>query len=326
MCKKELEKCSSELARINADIKQLKEEKDHIIGEIKNDIKSWHKKWTRWIIGGFSLLTLCALFKIYTGVIDKSEKFITKSITQKFAEPQINKTLNEVAENQAKEIISNNLVLAIQKANKSINQKIESFKEDLKKFKEEYDSELEKLAAEVNYLKNRNIVLRLSDKAIATGDAIPFEELESIYASATNNDIKMIALAEIFRVKNHFATMTRIKGIDVKYTHPQTGQEFTEKEIPTEALIQWLKEAEPWKYRARIAQLLKKRKEKQVPEALLDAIKNDKNLEVRKNAMNSFEAVTGFKSSDVFKYNPANEWWKENKERVNQTLKDLQKK
>ena len=38
--------------------------------------------------------------------------------------------------------------------------------------------------------------------------------------------------------------------------------------------------------------------------------------------MDSFETVTGFKSSDVFKYEPAEKWWEENKERIEKDLKD----
>lgn len=319
-----LKNLSSEVKKIEENIEQLKIKQGNIVSEIKTDIKKWYKKWAKFIIGGFSLLTIYALFQIYNNVVNKSEEFITKSITLKFAEPKITYTLNEVAENQAQKIIENNLDPAIQKATSSINQKIESFEKDLQEFKDKYDSELKKLAKEVEYLKNRNVVLKLSDQAIATGDAAPFEELENIYDTSTDNDIKMIALSEVFRVKSHFATMTRIKGITVKYSEPRTGKEFAENEIPTEALIQGLKEAEPWQYRARIAELIKSRKEKKVPEALLGAIKNDKKLEVRKKAIDSFESITGFTSRDVFKYNPVKEWWEQNKKNVEKDLRDLQ--
>lgn len=324
MNEEELKNFSSELQKINTNINLLKQEKGNIVEGIKKDIKSWYKKWYSWTIGGFSLLTLYALFQIYINVVHKSEEFITKSITQKFAEPQINNTLNKVAENQAQEIIENNLNPAIQRATTSVNQKIESFEKDLDEFKEKYDSELKKLNKEVGYLQNRNIVLKLSDQAIATGDAKPFEELENIYETSTDNDIKTIALSEIFRVKNYFATMTRVKGIDIIYTNTHTGKAFTDEEIPTDILIQGLKDATIWQYRARMADLLKGRKEKQVPEALLNTIENDEKLEVRKKAMDSFESVTGFKSRDVFKYAPAKEWWEKNKVKINNELKELQ--
>ena len=320
-----LNNLSFKVNKIEKDIEKLKAEKESIVSEIKADIKRWYKKWAKYIIGGFSVLTIFALLQIYYNVKNKAEEFITDSITSKFAEPEIKRTLNEVAVNQAQKIIENNLSPAIQKANDSVDQKIEYFEKDLKKFKDKYDSELKTLAKEVEYLKNRNVVLKLSDKAIATGDAAPFEELENIYYNSKDANIKMVALSEIFRVKNIFASMTRIKAIEVKYINPKTGKEFDEKEIPTEALIQGLKKHKTWQYRARIARLLRERKEKQVPEALLDAIENDKKLEVRKEAMDSYESVTGFKSRDVFKYKTAKEWWNKNKKRVDKDLNNLQK-
>lgn len=319
-----LKNLSSEVKKIEEDIEQLKTKQKDIVSGIKTDIKKWYRKRATFIIGGFSLLTIYALFQIYTNVITKSQEFIANSITLKFAEPKITNTLNEVAENQAQKIIENNLNPAIQKATSFVNQKIESFQKDLQEFNKKYDSELEKLVKEVDYIKNRNNVLKLGDEAIATGDAASFEKLKNIYESSTDNDIKMIALSEIFRIKNNFATMTRIKGIEVKYTDSKSGKEFIEKDIPTEALIQGLKEAQPWQYRARIAELLKEKKEKQVPEALLNALKNDDNLEVRKKAMDSFEAITNFKSRDVFNYDLAKEWWEKNKKNAEKDLKDLQ--
>jgi len=318
-----LKKLSSEVNSIEKNIKHLKTQQKNIVSEIKTDIKKWGKKYIGITIGSFSLLTIYAIFQITNIVIDKSEKFITNTITQKFAEPKIIKTFNEVAENQAQKIIFNNLKPAIQKATTTVNQKIKSFERDLGKFKKKYDSELKKLAKEVEYFKNRNVVLKLSDQALATGNAAPFEELKNIFNTSTDEDIKMIALSEIFRVKCHFATMTRIKGIDIKVT-TQTGKKFKENEIPTEILIQKLKTEEVWQFRAKMAELLRSRKEKQVPEALLDAIKNDKKLEIRKRAMDSFQSVTGFTSNDVFEYEPAQKWWKQNKTNIEKKLKKLQ--
>lgn len=315
----------AEVKKVERQIEQFKRNQEDIVSEIQINIKKWLKKWSTFLVGGFSLLTIYALYCIYTNVIDKSEKFITQSITLKFAEPKIAKTLNLVAENQAHKIIEDNLNPAIQKAILSVNEKILFFEKDLQEFKEKYDLQLNNLAQEVNYLKNRNEVLKLSDEAIATGDAGPFEQLQNIYDSSADEHIKKSALSEILRVKNHFATMTRIKGLIVRYTDPKTGKELTDKEIPTEALIQGLRGAEPWQIRARTAELLKERKEKQVPEALLEAVKNDKKLEVRKNALDSFESVTGFSRRDVFEYTAAKGWWEQNKQRVETGLQDLQR-
>ncbi|MFA5090294.1 MAG: HEAT repeat domain-containing protein [Candidatus Omnitrophota bacterium] len=291
---------------------------DSIKKDIKKDVIKWYIKWFIVVIPA-----VVGLMGVYLGIqisvpdiYRKVNKSVTDLITKNFAEPKIAKTLNEVAENQAQEIIKNNLNPAIKQATSDIKVKIGSFETILKNFKDKYDSELEKLVKEVDYIKNRNNVLKLGDETIATGDAASFEKLDNIYKSSSDNDIKMTALSEIFRIKSHFATMTRIKGVEIKYTDDKSGKEFTEKDIPTGVLIQGLKEAQPWQYRARIAELLKEKKEKQVPEALLNALRNDDNLEVRKKAMDSFEAITNFKSRDVFNYDSAKEWWEKNKQEV----------
>lgn len=274
----------------------------------------------------FVLIILSAFYLFQFGELGS---FIFSS---KWADVKFIKEKREEARQDAEEIsqIKNQIQKIFEDSRHSqeiiieTQKRILSLEKDLQNFKDKYDSEVKKLAKEVEYLKNRNEVLKLSDAAVATGDAEPFEKLEKIYILSTDKEIKMAALSQIFRVKNHFATMTRIKGVDVTYTHPQTGKEFIENEVPTEALIQGLKEAKYWKVRARIAELLKERKEKQVPEALLETIKNDKKLEVRKKALDSFESVTGFASRDVLRYTPAKEWWEENKLNVEKDLEDLQ--
>ncbi|MFH1288945.1 MAG: HEAT repeat domain-containing protein [bacterium] len=319
---KKIENFKKELSGITDNIEQLKQDKTKIILDIKSDIKKWCGKHIGWTIGGISILTLYALFQIYTNVVNKSEEFITDTITFKFAEPQIAQTFNSVAENQAKAIIETNLNPAIQKATATINQKIKSFETNLQQFKDKYDTELTRLSKEVEYLKNRNMLLRLSDKAIAEADAQSFDKLESIYESTLDEDLKLVALSEIYRVKLAFLNTTRIKGVEITYTDKRTGKVFKDTEIPTEALIGNLNNNTDWRVRARAIEILKSRKEKQVPETLLNAIQNDKNLEVRAKAVKSFERVTGFKNTDVLNFLPVKNWWKTNQDSVN--LKDLQ--
>jgi len=316
----DLNQIEQQIKTINNQIQELKTEKDKIISSIKNETIGGIKKWIlRWIGGG-----ILSLILMYWTICAGVTRSATNSIREKFAEPKITQTLNEVAQNEAKKIIEDSLNPAVLNATIQINKKIEFFEKDIQEFKNKYDLQLENLVKEVEYLKNRKEVLRLGDEAIATGKSAPFEELENIYYTSDDKDIKMVALSEIFRVKNQFATMTRIKGVDVTYTYPQTKKEFKENDIPTEALIQGLKEAPTWQSRAKIAEILRGRKEKRVPEALLDTIKSDDYLEVRKKAMDSFESITGFTSRDIFKYDPAKQWWETNKVNVEKNLKDLQ--
>ena len=118
--------------------------------------------------------------------------------------------------------------------------------------------------------------------------------------------------------------MTRIKGVKPQWIDPKTKNNITIDNLPTERLIAALSIQENWKIRAKCAEHLKSRKEKGVHEALLNSIKNDAHLEVRKKAMDSFQRVTGFKSSDVFDYAPALKWWDKNKENIYENLKEQQ--
>jgi len=294
------------------------------IDELKNDIvKTLQKKLWGWFLVGLAVLGGVTGLSLW-GIKCKTEQIVINRITKQFEEPKIQEILKSVAESKAKEIIENRLNPEIENAKLTVNQKINSFEEDLTQFKEKYDIELTKLAKEIEYIKNRNEIFKLSDLAISTGDAEPFGKLESIYDTSSDEDIKMSALAGIYQVKEHFATMTRTKGIIIKYPVPYANKVFEEDEIPTEALLEGLKNTKIWQYRARAMEILKYRKEKTVPEALLNTIKNDSNLEVRKKAMDSFQTITGYKSSDVFKYDPAVEWWQQNKSDVESKLKDLQ--
>jgi len=116
----DLKRIASETKQLQGNIEQLKQKQENIVSDIKEDIKKWYKRYTAYAIGSFSLLTILALFQIYTNVKNKSEEFITKSITLKFAEPKIADTLNEVAKTQAKEIIETHLNPAIQKTIKEV--------------------------------------------------------------------------------------------------------------------------------------------------------------------------------------------------------------
>mgnify|MGYP001595983192 CR=1 FL=1 len=54
--------------------------------------------------------------------------------------------------------------------------------------------------------------------------------------------------------------------------------------------------------------------EEGVPEALLEVVEKDQNLNVVKTALDAFESITGFESPDVFGYEFAKKWWDEHKE------------
>ncbi len=107
-----------------------------------------------------------------------------------------------------------------------------------KNLKNKYDSKLTTLSKELKYLESRNIISKFPDHSIATGRSIPYKELENIYNTSTDYEIKMTVLSEILWIINWFASMTRIKGIRCSYMNSQTQKKFTVEDFPTEALIE----------------------------------------------------------------------------------------
>ena len=289
------------------------EEKEKLTSSIKDEIKievlTWVRKWRIRIIGGISIVSIIGLvgmcFAIYHKVEKDASRFITDSITNKFAEPNIRVTLTEVAKNEAKAILKDEIQPAITK-----------FRTDLDNYRTDFSGGYNSLANEIEILQGRNKLVQLADSAIAEGNRSAFEELENISKDLTKDKLSKVARAEMLRVKKFYVGMSRIQGVDLALTDTE-GNKIENEEIPTDALISGLLNKDvDWQLRAKAAELLKKCKEKKVPEKLLKAIQEDSNLDVVKTSLESFEAVTGFKSTDVFSYELVEKWWSENKEEV----------
>ena len=62
--------------------------------------------------------------------------------------------------------------------------------------------------------------------------------------------------------------------------------------------------------------VLGSRNEKGIPNTLLQAAENDSSLDVVKACMGAFSRITGYKSSGVFAYKQAKNWWLRNRENI----------
>ena len=294
-------------------------------GQIEQVKSVFWKTLGKWFLIFIAVLCGVTGLSLY-GIKKRVERKVEALILEQFQEPRIKNIMKSVAKNQAKEIIENNLNPEIAKANLSITKKTNLFNKDITQLKSNYDSQLKALKTEVDYIKQRNTLLKLGDLAIATGDAFSFDKLNDLITdkNETNDEFKTIARSEVFRIKSHFALMTRIKGVDPRWEDPKTKKYVEINDIPTEILIKGLNDSKQWQNRAKLAEYLQHRKEKGVPDALLRAIKKDLHLEVREKAMKSFERVTGFESLDVFNHGPAKVWWNKNKKNIENNLKELQ--
>lgn len=342
----------------------MNNKKQEAIKGIKEDVRKevfrWLNKWKLYIIGGFSIASIFGFIimchYIYKTVTKNTAKFISNSVAVKFAEPTIKQTLNDVAMNQAKVIIEKEVNPGIKQIKQYIEKELTSFNEyindfktqseeeynvlnnEIKKIRKEivrfkkyldntkakYSSEYEELEQQVKILEKRSELTRLADKAIANGDSKAFEDLKKYTSQNVSENISDTAKAELLRVKKFYIGMTRIKGRDISYKG-LLGRKYTGDEISTSVLIKNLKTNSDWRVRVKSAELLGKRKEENIAKVLLKAVKEDENLNVRKEALDAFEKVSGYQSSDVLDYKPALEWWEENKKEIELEFKDKNK-
>lgn len=224
-----------------------------------------------------------------------------------------------MAATTAKELIEGQ----IKPERENVLKQIYSFQSFLNKSREDFSNQYNTLKTEVAILEERNRLIGLADIAIADGKREAFEELENFVNNPTQSELVSAANAEILRVKAFYLIGTRIKGVHIYAPGPfNIGDKSVDEQISTKDLISALQNNPEWQIRAKAAELLGRRQEKGVLEALLQAMHRDQRLDVVKVALDSFESITGFSSNDVFGYEAAEEWWSNNKQEIDKKLKE----
>lgn len=275
------------------------------------------------------LLTWGLVFlAIFTGVTGLSlwgikkqvEKIAIERIAKQFEEPYISSLMKQVAEQQSKSILEQQVNPEVTRFKNEVNSNIDEFDKYLTELKTKYEQDYASLSSEVAILKKRNEILNLGDLGTQSADRSALEELEKISRESEDASLKTAANSEIARIKSFWLGVTRLKG--QKFI--KNGEAKKDDDFTTNELIQEMLSNPQWNVRALAAQALRKRKEKGVPEALVKCIKNDRNLEVIKDAMRSFESVTGYDSPDIFSADYIEKWWVEHGEETTAKLKDSQ--
>ena len=172
----------------------------------------------------------------------------------------------------------------------------------------------DELSAEISTLKNRNDLMGLSDKAIAAGDAKAFEELlKKEKAAEGDTPDHLLIVSELLRVKSFYVIADRGKDARLGRYDSEGNKDFNTR-LETSELIGVLKRNESWSVRKKAAKLLGDRKEKDVPDALIDGL-NDPILDVRKACIDSFVRLfRDFDNPDVLDGAKMIKWWKANKD------------
>ena len=125
--------------------------------------------------------------------------------------------------------------------------------------------------------------------------AEPFDKLISILKLSKTDDLKITAMAEINRILGYLSQYPFNKGDGWGFTKNGTNKEIPLIDLKTSELISDLQNKKlPHTFRAMAANILSTRREKGVLEILITIAENDSHLLVRRNALNSFEKLTGF--------------------------------
>lgn len=290
-------------------------EKQEILNQVKDEVKSeilkWAKKWGSIVLVVVSILAFIgisvSIVSIYNQVTDSSSKFITELINEQFSKPNVESTLKNVAEKEAKTIITEHVQPEIEKVKEEVN----SFELYLNDYQKKYDTEITKITQEVSFISKRNEIIKIGDRAINHGDRDAFNQLMELVDSE-KNDFKEMAFAEFLRVKKFYILLNRFKDTNILYKDSE-GNIIKDEQIPTDILIEHLLNADKWKIRARSAFCLKTKKEKEAIDALATSINNDKILDVVKESLVSFERLTGYDNPDVLDGRHAIQWWEDNR-------------
>lgn len=287
-------------------------DREQLFNRLRQDF--WKRSW-QWVVFIVSVSGLIFGFSIW-GLNQR----IVATITEKFADPKIEATFRKVVENKGVDLLTEKIQPAIDEMNNVINRTSNQFQSDVTQLHSKFENEYLALKGEVDFLKKRNEITLLADEVRSSGQRESYRALQD-YANSSDPRFARAAKAEIVGIKTFFATMTRIKKVEISVKGP-LGVERKNDEIPTSVLLSDLKNSPEWPIRARVATLLASRHQKAVPDALADAIANDPCLDVVKLAADSFQSVTGFESADVFGEDGLLAWWNQNKERIRKELKD----
>ncbi len=166
--------------------------------------------------------------------------------------------------------------------------------------------------AELRLMKERNRLSAYADEAIATGARRPLMLLIESMKDPERATLYHAASSEYYRIMGHYQLINRI---DPAY-HLPVGQLFPdgkvrdEADLDTEQIIELLRNKDlEWQPRLRAAFLLGGRRTPEVGAALLQALKEDPNLDVAKEAQLSFEQNSG-RHFLLFDIPSIDSWWR----------------
>ncbi len=275
--------------------------------------------------------------RIYT--VEEREKQLSVRLSEVSSDID---SLAKAFESNKQELASNfaNLSSEIDKtkdsADKQVNQIVNSVnlqasksKKRLKKMETDFNTKQDKLNLELATLKDkltvqleklqwRDNLMRLADEAIANSNRASYEMLLKIKDEEKKDSDKFkIVTSYVLQVKRFYINIERYG----KWTFNRKGKSVKLDDYSTSELLKELQYSRLFIVRAEAAKCLKDRKEKGVPDALINAMENDKNLYIVAKSIESYCSVTGYVGfKDVLDYKPLKKHWLENKAEIESKL------
>jgi len=199
-----------------------------------------------------------------------------------------------------------------------LNDESKQQKQSMSSLRTEYTKDLDRLRTVVDYEEELRGIQVLKDSA-TEGDFNAYRQL-SEYRS---KDLGLMSAAHValLEVKGFYIFANRTKGVSIWMLNPDGSKGAQDGNIQVPLLIDYFLFNQPnWAYRDKAAQLLAYKRQRGVAEALLKSMQTDPDLWVRRDALRSFEQLTGFVEQDVFDFGRAATWWQENKDHYLKTL------
>jgi hypothetical protein len=285
-----------------------------IAGFAKEEI-NYVRSAYKWLI---SLVAIVAIVGISVGIYFTYKSSIDfKKEAREEIDRQIETLRDQVALRVDKQFRQENIQKMVEE---KARERIDNIADKLieKQIADKISPQMKSADEQIKKLKQRNEITQLGDKGIIEASRDSLEEIERISKQEESLDIMAAAKAEIYRIKSFWSHMSTVSGENLT----KEGKTIKVSELTTNDIIDTLLSNKNQKVRIIIIKEMHNRKEKGVPEALLECIKTDRNLEVVREAVQAFDIVTGFKNPDVFAYEPPQNWWKEHSAEVNARLKD----
>jgi hypothetical protein len=174
----------------------------------------------------------------------------------------------------------------------------------------------EEITDELILLKERNRLTLLADEVMATGKSEAMRRLWVAVREPAVDLLQHAAAAEIIRVQNHLDGITRLPPgyrIAVKKHFPDSTA-AEDSGLTTDQLATLLTNSEnPLPTRARAAVLLSGQRSAQAGDALMEALRNDPDLDVVKECQHAMRKSFGM-TVPLFDLQAAEAWWVANRE------------